>query len=204
MLMQRAGRFLNNLSPLSQKPKNNLIGKPAENARYLWSFLNRIFNKVDENRIKECGPDRAASEWLIRCGASVRWKGYDKFHNDYNTLPSGQTVIEAIDATDSCIMSLGFPYLRGLKSLQEINLSKCYYLEDNCLHLLGLYQGDQIRRLRLVSCGNVSDAGIANLTAMKALEELFMFDLPAVKNREACIKLLHEALPKCKIEFPEV
>lgn len=34
---------------------------------HLWDrFLNPIFNKVDEKRIEEFGPDRTAAEWILR------------------------------------------------------------------------------------------------------------------------------------------
>ena len=26
-------------------------------------------------RIKDVGPDRACAEWLLRCGAGLKWKG---------------------------------------------------------------------------------------------------------------------------------
>lgn len=68
--------------------------------------------RYDEARIQEVGPDRAAAEWLIRCGASVRWAGAEQFHSDYNTLPVSRALkIQEIDATDSSIMHIGFPYL---------------------------------------------------------------------------------------------
>lgn len=70
--------------------------------------------RVDQSRIKDVGADRAAAEWLLRCGAGVRWKGAGSTLTDYNSLPPGnyrQFTIEEIDATGSCIMSVGFPHL---------------------------------------------------------------------------------------------
>lgn len=74
-----------------------------------WSSL-----RVDYERIKAVGPDRAAAEWLLRCGAKVRFQGFDRWHLDYNALPTGSLgryKIQAIDATESCIMYKGFDYL---------------------------------------------------------------------------------------------
>ncbi|PKU27136.1 atp synthase subunit mitochondrial [Limosa lapponica baueri] len=73
-----------------------------------------LISKVDYERIQAVGPDRAASEWLLRCGALVRYRGYEKWQQDYNGLPTGpleKYKIEAINATDSCIMYRGFDYL---------------------------------------------------------------------------------------------
>jgi len=83
--------------------------------RLFWGWLNTITNKVDSSRIKDVGPDRAAAEWLLRCGATIRWKGQTVTLRDYNSLPPGgyrQLFIEEVDATGSCIMSVGFPYFR--------------------------------------------------------------------------------------------
>lgn len=41
-------------------------------------------NRVDRSRIEEVGPDRACAEWLLRCGAGVKWdKG---FRNSFGFL----------------------------------------------------------------------------------------------------------------------
>ncbi|KAM4853006.1 ATP synthase subunit s, mitochondrial isoform 2-T6 [Thomomys bottae] len=83
-------------------------------SRYFWEWLNAVFNKVDYERIRVVGPDRAASEWLLRCGALVRYRGQEKWQKDYNLLPTGPLntyKIQAIDATDSCIMSIGFDHM---------------------------------------------------------------------------------------------
>lgn len=70
--------------------------------------------RVDHDRIRAVGPDRAAAEWLLRCGAKVRFQGFDRWHLDYNALPTGplgRYKIQAIDATESCIMVRGFEHL---------------------------------------------------------------------------------------------
>jgi H+-transporting ATP synthase F0 complex subunit s len=71
---------------------------------------------VDKSRIDEVGPDRACAEWLLRCGAAVKWdKGPDEWLKDYNSLPVGHYRshhIAEIDATDSAVMHIGFPHFR--------------------------------------------------------------------------------------------
>lgn len=71
-------------------------------------------DRVDHERIRDVGPDRAASEWLLRCGAMVRYQGQERWQKDYNHLPTGpldKYKIQAIDATDSCIMNIGFDHM---------------------------------------------------------------------------------------------
>lgn len=73
-----------------------------------------LVNRVDYERMKDVGPDRAASEWLLRCGAKVRYCGHQKWLQDYNKLPAGSIdryKIQAIDATDSCIMDIGLDHM---------------------------------------------------------------------------------------------
>ena len=62
-----------------------LLGINIVSTRGFYAWLNSIFNRVDPNRIKEVGPDRACAEWLIRCGASVKWVNSQKFMKDYNS-----------------------------------------------------------------------------------------------------------------------
>ncbi|CAN7999654.1 unnamed protein product [Ixodes hexagonus] len=160
-----------------------------------------ISARYDEARIAEVGPDRAAAEWLIRCGASVRWAGADQFHSDYNTLPASRALkIQEIDATDSSIMHIGFPYLKGLTSLKSMNLRRCHYVRDEALQMLA-YRKDSLEELQVISCGNVTDYGIKTLSELTKLKTLEMFDLPEIKDKEGCVNHLRQFLPSCRIEY---
>jgi hypothetical protein len=84
---------------------------------------------VDPSRIKDVGPDRAAAEWLLRCGAAVKWKDHESKLVDYNSLPVGSyrtLFIKEIDATDSCSMSVGFPHLSKQKQYLHIFVHLIY------------------------------------------------------------------------------
>jgi H+-transporting ATP synthase F0 complex subunit s len=64
--------------------------------------------------VEEVGPNRACAEWLLKCGAHVRFKNWGTFTVDYNVLPPGgyeAYAIEEILAEDTCIMARGFEYL---------------------------------------------------------------------------------------------
>ncbi|XP_062851701.1 ATP synthase subunit s, mitochondrial isoform X2 [Trichomycterus rosablanca] len=145
---------------------------PPGGSRAFWGWLNAVFNKVDYERIKAVGPDRAAAEWLLRCGAKVRFCGFDRWQHDYNGLPTGplgRYKIQAIDATESCIMYRGFDYLDALEHVEEIKLQKCIYIEDACLERLSQTENLQnsLSKMAVVSCGNVSDKGIISLHHLK-------------------------------------
>ncbi|CAG0919416.1 unnamed protein product [Notodromas monacha] len=124
-------------------------------ARPVFGWLNTVFNKVDEERVKEVGPDLAAAEWLLRCGAG------------------------------------------GVK---EMKLIRCAYLDDEALaYLIDL---KHLKTLEIISCGNVTSAGLKYLKRLGQLEKLVLYDLPEVP-REEMLKELQEALPNTKIQFDD-
>nr|XP_045619898.1 ATP synthase subunit s, mitochondrial-like [Procambarus clarkii] len=172
--------------------------------RSLWAWLNAIFNKVDESRVKEVGPDRACAEWLLRCGAVVKWHSSGKWTKDYNTLPpTGGSLlkIEEIDATDSAVMHIGFPHFKGCKHIRRIVFHKASYLDDAGLSQLPLLC-NSLKELQISSCGNVTADGLRHLGKLKNLEHLLLYDLPEITNKDAILQELEEALPKCTIVFP--
>ncbi|NXY84803.1 ATP5S synthase, partial [Alcedo cyanopectus] len=174
--------------------------------RCFWGWLNAVFNKVDYERIEAVGPDRAASEWLLRCGALVRYQGSQKWQRDYNGLPTGtlgKYKIEAINATDSCIMYRGFDYLDGLQHVTDIKLQKCIYIQDECLERLSQTKSLQqsLQRLQIISCGNVTDRGVIALHRLTNLEYLFLSDLPGIREKETTFRILQQALPKLELEL---
>ncbi|KAK8735712.1 hypothetical protein OTU49_005280 [Cherax quadricarinatus] len=172
--------------------------------RTLWGWLNAVFNKVDESRIKEVGPDRACAEWLLRCGAFVKWHNSEKWTKDYNTLPAMSEKllkIEEVDATDSAIMHIGFPHFRGCKHIRRIVFHKASYLDDEGLSHLPLLR-DSLKDLQISSCGNVTTNGLRQLVKLKNLENLLLYDLPEINNKDALLQELQKALPHCTIVFP--
>ncbi|XP_075879480.1 ATP synthase subunit s, mitochondrial [Nelusetta ayraudi] len=177
------------------------VAQRERGRRHFWGWLNAVFNKVDYERIKAVGPDRAAAEWLLRCGAKVRFEGFERWHHDYNALPTGplgRYKIQGIDATESCIMYRGFDHLDGLKHLEEIKFNKCIYIEDMCLERLSSIESLQetLYMMELVSCGNVTDKGIIALHRLRNLEYLFLSDLPGIADKQKTVERLQTALPR--------
>ncbi|XP_061552588.1 ATP synthase subunit s, mitochondrial [Phycodurus eques] len=188
------------------KAVQSAIKQRESSRRHFWGWLNAVFNKVDYERIKAAGPDRAASEWLLRCGAKVRFLGLDRWHGDYNALPTGplgRFKIQAIDATDSCIMYRGFDHLEGLQYVEEVKLNKCTYIEDACLERLSSLENLQrsVFMMEVVSCGNVTDKGLVALHKLRNLEYLFLSDLPGIKDKENTVERLKTALPRLDIHL---
>ena len=69
--------------------------------------------RFDDKRVEEVGPNRACAEWLLKCGAQVKFKNWGTYTVDYNKMPPGgyeQFLIEEIRAENACIMARGFEY----------------------------------------------------------------------------------------------
>uniref|UniRef100_A0A8C5A2J0 Distal membrane arm assembly component 2 like n=1 Tax=Gadus morhua TaxID=8049 RepID=A0A8C5A2J0_GADMO len=193
-----------NMRLLSAALRNSVWTRGGGTTRHFWGWINAVFNRVDYERIKAIGPDRAAAEWLLRCGAKVRFLGFERWHHDYNALPTGpldRYKIQGIDATESCIMYRGFDHLDGLQHLEEVKLIRCVYIEDGCLERLSSTEVLQstLSSLEVVSCGNVSDKGLIALHKLGNLQRLVLSDLPGVKDRDQTLERLKTALPKLDI-----
>ena len=77
----------------------------------------------DKDRIEEVGAQRACAEWLVRCGAAVRWEGGVKWERDYNSLPAdvddnfAKLKIAEVSAVEASVMDIGFTYFGKYHSL---------------------------------------------------------------------------------------
>lgn len=184
------------------KLKSKLPFWPSSRPFYGW--LNNVANNVDLARIEEVGPDRAAAEWLLRCGAQVRYENSSTFVSDYNSLTGSGTEkqITEINGTDSTIFSVGFPHLKGLKKLSKVVIKRNPYLNDEALPMLE-FVNESLRELQLLTIANVSDSGVKSLTILDKLNKLVLFNLPSVKSRSDCLAFLKEKMPNCQVDWPE-
>lgn len=77
--------------------------------------LISLFHSVDKEQIKQFGPEVAAAQWLLRNGAKFKWSKNNGLFDDYSKLVSDSSLqkdhIVEIDATESSITHVGFPYL---------------------------------------------------------------------------------------------
>ncbi|XP_058449878.1 ATP synthase subunit s, mitochondrial isoform X2 [Malaya genurostris] len=170
--------------------------------RGFWAWVNMMFNRVDENRLKLVGPDRLCAEWLLRNGAKAKFVNIPNMQINYNLLPqdSVPVLIEELDGTESGIMHIGFDHLKGLKHLRKVKLHKCVYLEDRALAKLRIV-ADTLEDLEVSSCKNISDAGLLQLKDLKKLKQLKTYDLPYVRDIGAVESSLKQALPGCRMDL---
>ncbi|CAF1405489.1 unnamed protein product [Rotaria sordida] len=175
------------------------------NNRQFWSWLNYVWNRYDRKRVQEIGPDRACAEWLLRCSGSVRFKNWTSITSDYNAIPSGgpgQCKLEEIRAIKACITSDGFAYLDGLTDLKKIHLEKCDQVGDGSI-IRFKKVNDTLESIALIDLVQISDNGLSNLSDLKNLKQIILARLPGIKNREGIIKLLHNELPKCTVNYDD-
>ncbi|XP_043258950.1 ATP synthase subunit s, mitochondrial [Colletes gigas] len=169
--------------------------------RTLFYWLTIIFNRVDEQRIKELGPDLACAEWLLRNGAFVRWKDCSEELTCYDSLPSEKNnyFIEAVNANDAGISHVGFPYF-GCKHIKEIKLENCRYINNQAIPLLSVLK-DSLNKLELINCKSITNESLPAIKVLKNLEILKLQGLPYLENKDSVCKELIEALPNCKIDI---
>jgi H+-transporting ATP synthase F0 complex subunit s len=182
----------------------------ATQTRGFYRILATIPNKPDRDRIKEVGPDRACAEWLLRCGATVRWKGMDTFIKDYNTLPAQQGkhiqsyVIEEIDAVEAGIMNVGFDHFDGCTHIRRVRFHHLPYFEDSTLEMLVDKLKGSLEHLKITSCGDITDSGLSYMTRLNLLKSLVLQDLPEVRDKQKCYNLLKTSLPQCDIDYKDL
>lgn len=192
--------------------------------RYFWEYVNMMFNKPDQERIKTLGPDRACAEWVLRNGGKVTWSN-GKQLADYNLLPpESQSVpkVVTIDGSESSISHYGFahlsmyitnPYdvgivfikscsicriLGGCTMLQRIILHDNKYIDDRAMKGLE-YGKDTLEFVQVSKCYNVTDVGVKEIKLLTNLKTLVLFNLSGVSDLEECKQYLKSQMPNCKV-----
>ena len=201
--LSNIGRCQTTFGPLTSR-RCPTLKTVNQNGFYTW--LNLVFNKVDRQRIQDVGPDRACAEWLLRVGASVKWKGKENLLQDYNSLPVGQyrqLLVEAADATDSGIMEAGFEYFRYLEHFNKLKLKNCVQVTNPSMTSLSINCEKSLEWLEVSYNGNITDRGLLELKLLPNLKYLKMEKLPGVQKPQKVLEELQEALPNCVIEYPD-
>ncbi|KAF7251470.1 ATP synthase subunit s, mitochondrial [Varanus komodoensis] len=95
------------------------------------------------------------------------------------------------------------PISDALEQVEEIKLCKCMYIQDECLQRLSEIPNMQksLRRLWIISCGNVTDKGIIALHKLSNLQTLFLSDLPGIREKEMTSQILRKSLPELELEL---
>lgn len=178
------------------------VPKLSPHNRNVWGYVDIAFNRVDTERLKTVGPDRMCAEWIIKNGGAVRFASKPKvIYKEYDMLSEGNSYsskLKEIDATDACIMKIGFEHLKGCTAIDKIILNRCKHLEHDALSGLH-YVKETLKELQVTSCYNFRDAGILSLKSLENLKELIIYDLPYVANLDQVKNELKEALPHCNI-----
>lgn len=173
-----------------------ITGSIGKRSFYTW--LNFVFNRVDEERIKEFGADRVAAEWILRCGGAVKFRNFEKWTQNYNAIPDGpkgKFFLEAISAKGISVTTGGLQHLDGLQHLRLLNVNSCVYV-TNVNKLLPVKES--LEELDIGNCVAISD--ISPLFELKKLRKLILTNTPKIKQREVTIASLQKRLPDCVIE----
>lgn len=175
----------------------------TQHRRHFGKWLNIVFNKVDRERVKLVGPDRACSEWLLSNGAAIKWTDSQTFLKDYNNLPQqGRHYVHEVDATGSSISHYGFPHFQGCQHVEKIVLSECSYISDAALPMLAPLS-KSLKHLEIGNCGDISGRGLDGLVTLSNLQTLTLYGLPLIEenDRDKVEEKLKRDLPNCDVKF---
>ncbi|CAI6349751.1 unnamed protein product [Macrosiphum euphorbiae] len=177
------------------------------NSRCLWQWIDDTFNRLDDDRIKEIGPNLACAEWLMKNGAQVRWKGCKEYVRHYDYLPNTtpvhreQFLIQQVYAgKEASISHLGFSYFKNCKHISEVEFDGCNSINNKALIELNILKG-YLTSLKINNCANVSDQGIISLKHLQELKHLELKNIKFLSDPEKTIDFLRTKLPECNIEY---
>lgn len=175
--------------------------------RTFWWFVYAAFNRVDEERLREVGPDRICAEWILRNGGTISLADQpddgsaEQLVTQYNSLPRHRRCqVSGIFARDIAIMNLGFDHLLGCKQVRTVVLDNCAYMENDSLAKLS-YVRQSLRHLEIRSCPMVETSGLLTLRSLDRLKTLTVTDVRAVRNLSEIERRLKDSLPQCEFNF---
>ncbi|CAH1714463.1 ATP synthase subunit s, mitochondrial-like [Aphis gossypii] len=184
--------------------KQNMI---KMNTRYLWQWIDDTFNCLDDDRIKEIGPNLACAEWLMKNGARVKWKGCKEYVSHYDCLPNPtsihlkQFLIEQVYAgKEASISHIGFSYFKNCTNISKIEFDGCDSIDNEALSKLNILK-DYLIALKINDCVNISDQGIKSLEQLQALKYLELKNINALSQPEIMIDHLKAKLPECNVQY---
>ncbi|EPB75099.1 hypothetical protein ANCCEY_05822 [Ancylostoma ceylanicum] len=133
-------------------------------------------------RVKEVGPDRAAAEWIVRCGGAVKndictFFGFDKIDDifdDYNALikrtaeldprvPVDNVKVTHIHAIEASVTGYGCRHFNNLQGIQEVRFVRCDNLHDFGLEYMAKAVGSHLGYLEIDGCRRITEFGLAHL-----------------------------------------
>ncbi|CAJ0590523.1 unnamed protein product [Cylicocyclus nassatus] len=175
-------------------------------------WLLEGFNYYDVERIKEVGPNRAAAEWVVRCGGAVKFDKIDNVFSDYNALikrcaeldpriPQDDVKITHIHAIDASVSGYGCRHFKGLDGIQEVKFIRCSSLHDFGLEYMADAVGAHLSRLEIDSCRRITEFGLIHLEKCRALKSLRLAHLKHVHGHDKVLQRLTRALPNTEISF---
>ncbi|KAF1750760.1 hypothetical protein GCK72_017311 [Caenorhabditis remanei] len=165
------------------------------------------FNNYDIQRVKEVGADRAAAEWIVRCGGTIKFTQIGENFADYNALvkrtaqldprrAEDNVTLETIRAEDASVTGFGCRHFENLSAIKNVSFIRCKNFHDFGLEYMGQHVGGHLKNLHIEECRRITEFGLEHLKAFTALDKLTLRNLKGVHGKEKVEEKLRGALPK--------
>ncbi|CAI5452181.1 unnamed protein product [Caenorhabditis angaria] len=170
------------------------------------------FNFYDIQRVKEVGADRAAAEWVVRCGGQIKFKQIEENFADYNVLikrtaqldpriSADNVTIETIYAENASITGFGCQHFKNLAEIKNVHFIRCKNFHDFGIEYIGKYAGDKLKVLEINECPRITEFGLEHLLKFEKLDRLILKNLKSVHGKEKIAQKLKDALKNTEIIF---
>ncbi|KCV73029.1 hypothetical protein H696_00578 [Fonticula alba] len=188
--------------------------RPSPPAPVFSTWVNNIFNSVDNSRIRLLGADLAAAEFFLKADGKIRLEGDAEWLTNpqqlllrLDTLCPGiqnkkpkytgptPAIVDA-DLSGTAITDRGMAYLAGVKGLETLNLSGCQLIGEDAAALIGKLP--QLRELDL-SRTRLTEDQVALAVASPGLRRVCALNMafPSDVARQAIVMAVRN--PDCEI-----
>lgn len=177
--------------------------------RPFWFFVYYAFNRIESDRVRQFGPDRACAEWILRNGGAISECGDPgTLITNYNDLPPARRYssdtnrfrVHSIVADNIGILAMGFDHLQGCQRVERIVLRNCAHLENDALDRFGLVM-QSLRHVEVFGCRNIRVDGLLALGKLERLQSLRLGSLLGVRDLKSVAEALKRYRPQCTVEM---
>ncbi|ELT90657.1 hypothetical protein CAPTEDRAFT_212781 [Capitella teleta] len=95
------------------------------------------------------------------------------------------------------------PGTEGCEYVKKVRIHNCNVLNHTAICTMTKYLKKSLEHLEITSCVQMGEPILPCLVQLQSLKHLVLGDLPDMKDAKKSLSQLKEALPDCKIVYPD-